>query len=114
MNNFKKFKRSELLGMHLSILREIGRCIGVKAPAAMKKEELAEDIINIQQGKLEPVTQNNKGAPPKMRIDLSQYMVDEYEFKPVEPVVLSDSVKKEDGVFVAEAFSNSTFRATVF
>lgn len=102
MKNFKKFDRNELLGMHLSVLREIGRCIGVRAPAAMKKEELADDIINIQQGKLEPVKQNNKGAPPKMRIDLSEYMVEEYDVKPVEPITFKDSAKKDDGAFIAE------------
>ena len=102
MKNFKKFERGELLGMHLSMLREIGRCIGVKAPAAMKKEELTEEILGIQQGRLQPVKQNNKGAPPKMKIDISEYLIDDYDDKPLSPVTFNDSARIPDGVFITE------------
>ena len=102
MKKFKKFERNELLAMHLSMLREIGRCIGVKAPAGMNKEELTEDIMAIQQGRLEPVKHNNKGAPPKIKIDVSAYLIDEYDESPLPSVTFNDSAKAADGTFVAE------------
>ena len=71
MRKFKEFKEEELRALHLSVLREIGREIGVKAPAAMNKDELTSDIIKIQRGALEPVPPTKRCAPPKIKIDVS-------------------------------------------
>lgn len=123
---FKKFNSDELKKEHLSVLREIGRHIGVKAPSAVKnKGILIEKIIAIQEGRLEPVENNKKGAPLKMDIDISKFLIKRDEIKefetektetenkkedkeyPIEPsysdrkVVLSDSEKSPD-VFIVE------------
>ena len=102
MKRFRKFELEELLNMHLSVVREIGREIGVKAPASMKKHELADAIIKIQSGKLKPVKQSNKGAPTKIKIDLSEYLLDEYDKSEVPPLKFEDSGKKDDSTFIAE------------
>ncbi len=83
MAQFIKFTKEQLDGMNLFVLREIGREIGVKAPAAMKKDNLVNDIMAIQEGRLEPVAPTKLGAPPK-KMDLSQYYVKEKrsEFEP--------------------------------
>ncbi len=83
MAEFIKFTKEQLDNMNLFVLREIGREIGVKAPAAMKKENLINDIMAIQEGRLEPVAPTKLGAPPK-KMDLSQYYVKERrsEFEP--------------------------------
>ena len=44
----RKLNREELEKEHLSVLRELGRHVGVKAPASMNKEEIIDDIILIQ------------------------------------------------------------------
>lgn len=83
MAQFIKFTKEQLDGINLFVLREIGRAIGVKAPAAMKKDNLVNDIMAIQEGRLKPVAPTKLGAPPK-KMDLSQYYVKEKrsEFEP--------------------------------
>ena len=80
MAEFIKFTKEQLDDMNLFVLREIGREIGVKAPAAMKKDNLINDIMAIQEGRLEPVAPTKLGAPPK-KMDLSQYYVKEKKSK---------------------------------
>ncbi len=108
MNKFIKFKKEELEGLHLSVLREIGRQIGVKAPAAMNKLGLINEIIGIQDNKIDAVPPNKRGAPPKMSIDVSEfYIKDAFDAtytdeKPYHKgVQLSDS-QKDSGVFTVE------------
>ncbi|MBQ7348388.1 MAG: transcription termination factor Rho [Clostridia bacterium] len=73
MKKFRKLFYEELKKEHLSVLREIGRQIGVKMPAGKKKDKLISDILAIQAGTLEPVPPSKIGAPPKIRIDVSKY-----------------------------------------
>ncbi len=103
--NFIKFTREILEKQHLSILREIGRQIGVKAPAAIKtKNQLIQSILDIQSGVVEPNPKNNRGAHVKMNPSLSQFIKDEsteypaYEFAQTPNVYLSDSSIPVQGV----------------
>ncbi|MBQ9485276.1 MAG: transcription termination factor Rho [Clostridia bacterium] len=59
--------------VNLFVLREIGRVIGVKAPAGKNKDELIVEIIAIQHGDLEPVPPSGLGAPQKTKVDLSSF-----------------------------------------
>jgi hypothetical protein len=45
MPRFKLLSEKVLLEKHLSVIREIGRQIGVKAPAGKKKEQLIKEIM---------------------------------------------------------------------
>ena len=76
MAKFRKFKKDELDVMHLQVLRELGRQIGVKSPTAINKEDLVEKIMGIQNGTIEPLSASKRGAPPKIEIDLSSYYED--------------------------------------
>ncbi len=74
MFKIKKLRKDELERESVAVIRELGRRIGVKAPASMRKNEIIEDIIAIQAGKKEPVINvNSKGAPIKSKIDLSKF-----------------------------------------
>ena len=75
MKVLKTFSYLELDEMHLSLLREIGRYLGVKSPTAIKKEELISSIMKIQSGEAQPFL-SNKGAPPKLHYDLSKFLVE--------------------------------------
>ena len=48
MKKLKLLTREMLMSQHLSVVREIGRYIGVKAPAAKKKNELVDEIMSVQ------------------------------------------------------------------
>ncbi len=76
MAEFIKFTKEQLEGMNLFVLREIGRQIGVKAPASLKKDMLISDILDIQADKLDPVAPTKIGAPPK-KMDLSEFYAKE-------------------------------------
>lgn len=73
MVKFIHFSEEILDKQHLTKLREIGRQIGVKAPAAKKKDQLIKEIMAIQSGKLSPVPISKTGAPPKIVIDVSEF-----------------------------------------
>ncbi len=46
--------KKELQGLHLQTLREVGRKVGVKAPASLKKNDLINGIIDVVSGKVPP------------------------------------------------------------
>lgn len=52
----------ESLGIHE--LRIKGRSVGVKSPASKKKEELIDDILSIEEGRVS-AHKTNRGRPPK-------------------------------------------------
>ena len=79
MKKLKVLTREMLLSQHLAVVREIGRYIGVRAPAGKKKEELINEIIAIQEGRLAPEhgTSKGRGAPPKVDVDISSFLEEE-------------------------------------
>ena len=99
---FIKFSDGYLRTLNLFVLREIGRVIGVKAPASMNKTQLIHDIIGIQNGDIEPVEQAKVGAPPKNKIDLTEfYAIPKdapygYKAKPMTGIVFND-IEDENG-----------------
>ncbi len=95
---FKTFTTESLERVNLFVLREIGRVIGVKAPAAKNKDDLIKEIIAVQNGEIAPVPPSNLGAPQKTKVDLSAFLDvpenDEYPYEIVNPKVeLRDSQK---------------------
>ncbi len=86
MLKLRKLYSEELEDEHLSILRELGRQIGVKAPAAKNKEELIEQILGVQSGKIKPHSYGKSGAPKKLKVDISKYLIndDNFEYPRVE------------------------------
>ncbi len=106
MVKFKKFDYATLDKLHLSVLREIGRQIGVRSPASKNKEDLISDILKIQKNELKPVVNTNKGAPTKIKIDISEFIESEDQDVPYDTIkpestklVFGDS---SDGVSVYE------------
>lgn len=57
--------RAELEKRSIYDLRQIGRAAGVKRPADMRKDLLVGCIMDIAEGKTQPVPRSTKGAPPK-------------------------------------------------
>ncbi len=103
---FRRFSREELNKLKLSILREIGREIGVKSPTSLSKARLVEEILLIQDGKVTPELQTGKGAPPKGKMDVSDYLSGERDcdytkIKPEKSSLVFNDVVGE-GCFVAE------------
>ena len=99
MKEFVKFNEEMLEVEHLTTVREIGRQIGVKSPSSMKKDKVISLILDIQNGKIEPVPSNKRGAPPKIFVDVSKYYVGEEkgaQFKPYEDQPISRKAEFSD------------------
>lgn len=99
MMRLKHLTADMLRNQHLSIVREIGRYIGVKSPASKNKEELIESILGIQEGEIEPdlAALRKRGAPTKYNVDISDFLQPPYDDKT--PYSVSAS-KKPSGVLI--------------
>ncbi len=74
MFKLKKFTKEELEKESTSVVREIARHVGVKAPASKLKAQNIEEILLIQSGKKQPeINYNSKGAPIKSKINLEKF-----------------------------------------
>lgn len=108
MMKLKHLTTDMLKNQHLSIVREIGRYIGVKSPASKNKIELIEGILAIQDGKIEPdpATLKRRGAPTKYTVDISDFLQPAYDDQtpysvsaskePLDVIVLNDSGNTEN------------------
>lgn len=109
MQKFKKLTFQLLDKQHLTILREIGRVIGVKASTAKNKETLIRDILDVQNGVIPPVPYSGRGAPPKIKVDISEFLepedyggsYDDDEESDCKELSFRDA-KSSDGTNVAE------------
>ena len=106
MNKFIKFNKEQLEGLHLSVLREIGRQIGVKAPAGKNKLGLISAILAIQSKTAQPVPPNKRGAPPKIFIDVSEFYANDdnvnYTDKPYKKGLEFCDSQPESDIFTVE------------
>lgn len=106
MNKFIKFNKEQLEGLHLSVLREIGRQIGVRAPAGKNKLGLISAILAIQNKTAQPVPPNKRGAPPKIFIDVSEFYAnnddDYYVDKPFKKGLQFCDSQAESDTFTVE------------
>ncbi|MBQ9103910.1 MAG: transcription termination factor Rho [Clostridia bacterium] len=117
MSKLKTLTVDILEPLHLSILRELGRFIGVKSPASKVKEVLIEEILAIQSGKMEPAERNKKGAPTKLAVDLSMFFEENEEDFIEEPnsgkIIFADEEGEERVIEgILEPHSNYAFLRT--
>ncbi len=65
--------KKDLQGLHLQTLREVGRKVGVRAPAALKKDDLINGIIDVVSGKVPP--RHAKSGRPCIKDNLENLQV---------------------------------------
>ncbi|MBO5713873.1 MAG: hypothetical protein J6R83_00410, partial [Clostridia bacterium] len=116
MREFKKLTKEEWGKLSLAVLREIGRQSGVKSPCSLKKEQLIQDIMDIQAGTLCPFLSNGVGAPPKSSIDVSEYylVADDYSSLENENVGYTFNDVSEDDSLIIEGVLEQTYTGYVF
>lgn len=106
MKEFITFTAEVLEAEHINTVREIGRRIGVRAPASLKKDQLIVEIMKIQRGEEVPTERSKAGAPVKSEIDLSRFYkvtenIDYTSVKPQEKIKFRDSA---EDCFVMEGY----------
>lgn len=105
MPKFITFNTKILEKQHLNVLREIGRQMGVKAPAAMNKDTLIKDILAVQNKEIQPVPLSKRGAPPKLSVDVSMFFLNECDYTydiNGSKTFVKDVEKLNDGEYVIE------------
>lgn len=100
MQKLKKLSKEELMATHLSAVREVGRVIGVKAPAAEpNKEKLVDEILKVQNGEVSPVSPNRRGVKPKIKVDISEFLIEEPCATEQSEPVRNEKVEKTESRF---------------
>lgn len=89
MPKFIKLSEEILKGQSLSVVREIGRQMGVQSPSSLSIPGLISEILKIQSGELAPVKQVKRGAPSKP-VDVSAF----YERAETDNMPATDLQKK--------------------
>ena len=115
MDKLRTLSKKELDAVHLSVLRALGRYIGVKSPTEKNKDVLIKEILSIQSGDLKPVRPSTKGAPPKMEVDLSCFMAKEtvdLEFVPTTLEFTDCTCDEKQVEGILEPHSNYAFLRT--
>ena len=69
-------------------VRTLAKALGEPSPTSKKKEDLIKGILDIQNNKLKPVEPSKRGAPPKIKIDISAFLEAESKEKPYDDVPL--------------------------
>ena len=113
MGNLKKLTQELLISEHLSVLRELGRYVGVKSPASKNKDDLIKDILEIQNGVKSRSKPTQKGARPKIKLDLSKFM-EGYEEKEDNSTLTfnnNDGLKTVEGVLEQHSAGYGFLRA---
>ncbi len=116
MLKLKKLTEEILDPLHLSVLRSLGRYVGVKSPTDKKKEDLISEILAIQNGDVKPTEKNNKGAPTKLSVDISMFF-EETEEEVIQPESKTIDFFDQDGEAktvegILEPHSNYAFLRT--
>lgn len=103
MQKFIKLTEEILKQQSLSVVREIGRQIGVQSPSSLSVPDLIEAILKVQSGEVTPVMQARRGAPSKP-VDVSAFYQTEYDYDDLRSkrgadssqskIVLNDSSEK--------------------
>lgn len=91
-----KHAREELEDFSFHALRNLAREVGVKAPTALRKSELIEEILLIESGKKEPKKPNNKGRPTKKMV------MDRVALENIKLDVEKDKINKEFADLIVE------------
>ena len=68
------YSEKSLFLLNIKELRDLGRKIGVPAPATLKKQDLVDYILKIVYGQVDVPVRNSYGRPNVRDVDMNQYL----------------------------------------
>ena len=89
-----KHEKSQLHEISIFSLRNIARELGVYAPTKLKKNELIDEILTIENGEKQPCTPSKRGRPLKSRIEAVNTENDKTFFGVIS-IRVENNIKKE-------------------
>ena len=68
------YNEKSLYLLNIKELRDLGRKIGVPAPATLKKQDLVDYILKIVYGEIDAPKRSSYGRPNVREVDMGQYL----------------------------------------
>ncbi len=104
MKNEKKidenlYNEKSLYLLNIKELRDLGRKIGVPAPATLKKQDLVDYILKIVYGEIDAPKRSSFGRPNVREVDMGQYLAKIKKKTDVYDEVLNASFENLDSIF---------------
>lgn len=93
------YNEKSLYLLNIRELRDLGRMIGVPAPATLKKQDLVDYILNIVYGHIDAPKHSAFGRPNVREVDISQYLAKIKKRTDVNDQILGASFDDIDSIF---------------
>ena len=102
------YNEKSLYLLNIKELRDLGRKIGVPAPATLKKQDLVDYILKIVYGEVDAPKRSSYGRPNVRDVDMNQYLTKIMKKTDVYDEVLSASFGDIDSIFKVAAPDESS------
>lgn len=93
------YNEKSLYLLNIKELRDLGRKIGVPAPATLKKQDLVDYILKIVYGEIDAPKRSSYGRPNVREVDMNQYLTKIMKKTDVYDEVLSASFGDIESIF---------------
>lgn len=93
------YNEKSLYLLNIKELRDLGRKIGVPAPATLKKQDLVDYILKIVYGEIDAPKRSSFGRPNVREVDMGQYLAKIKKKTDVYDEVLNASFDNLDSIF---------------
>ena len=93
------YNEKSLYLLNIKELRDLGRKIGVPAPATLKKQDLVDYILKIVYGEVDAPKRSSYGRPNVREVDMNQYLTKIMKKTDVYDEVLSASFGDIESIF---------------
>ena len=102
------YNEKSLYLLNIKELRDLGRKIGVPAPATLKKQDLVDYILKIVYGEVDAPKRSSYGRPNVREVDMNQYLTKIMKKTDVYDEVLSASFGDIESIFKVAAPDESS------
>ena len=102
------YNEKSLYLLNIKELRDLGRKIGVPAPATLKKQDLVDYILKIVYGEVDAPKRSSFGRPNVREVDMEQYLTKIRKKTDVYDEVLGASLEDISGIFKVASHDDSS------
>lgn len=93
------YNERSLYLLNIRELRDLGRKIGVPAPATLKKQDLVDYILKIVYGEVDAPARNSYGRPSVREVDINQYLTKIMKKTDINDELIGASFDDIDSIF---------------
>lgn len=93
------YNERSLFLLNIRELRDLGRKLGVPAPATLKKQDLVDYILKIVYGEVDAPARSSYGRPNVREVDINQYIAKIVKKSDINDELLNASIDDIEGIF---------------